>query len=73
MWVLFLRYLGRQQDSEKAFVMAVLIKVLLKQNEKLICEECGHEIVEGETAILDLDYMRESPEKIYCSSCRSPE
>jgi len=53
--------------------MAVLIKVLLKQNEKLICEECGHEIVAGEIAILDLNYMRESPEKIYCSSCRSTE
>jgi len=53
--------------------MAVLIKVLLKQNEKLICEECGHETVEGETAVLDLEYMREFPKKIYCSICRSPE
>ena len=53
--------------------MAILIKVLLKQNEKLICEECGHEVIEGETAVLDLEYMRESPQKIYCSNCRSPE
>jgi len=53
--------------------MAILIKVLLKQNEKLICEECGYEVIEGETAVLDLEYMRESPQKIYCSSCRSPE
>uniref|UniRef100_A0A6M3K1K9 Uncharacterized protein n=1 Tax=viral metagenome TaxID=1070528 RepID=A0A6M3K1K9_9ZZZZ len=53
--------------------MAILIKVLLKQNEKLICEGCGHEIVEGEIAVLDLDYMREFPKKIYCLNCRSPE
>ena len=53
--------------------MAVLIKVILKQNEKLICEECGYETVESETAVLDLNYMRESPEKIYCSNCRSPD
>jgi len=53
--------------------MAVLIKVTLKQGEKLICESCGHEIIEGETAVLDLDYMRESPKKIYCTDCRSPE
>ena len=53
--------------------MAVLIKIILKQNEKLICEECEHEIVEGEMAVLDLDYMREAPKKTYCSNCRSPE
>ena len=53
--------------------MAVLIKVTLRQNEKLICEECEHEMVEGETAVLELDYMRESPKKIYCSNCRSWE
>jgi len=53
--------------------MAVLIKVVLKQNEKLICEECGLEIVEGNTAVLDLNYMRESPKKIYCDVCKESE
>ena len=50
--------------------MAVIITVVLKTNEKLICEVCSHEIIEGESAYLDLNTMRESPKKIYCETCR---
>jgi len=50
--------------------MAVIITVVLKSGEKLICEECGHEITEGESTYLNLDLMRESPDKIYCEPCR---
>ena len=50
--------------------MAVIITVVLKAGEKLICEECEHEIIEGELAFLDLGIMRESPKKIYCETCR---
>ena len=50
--------------------MAVIITVILKANEKLICEECSHEIIEGKSAFLDLDLMRNFPEKIYCETCR---
>ena len=50
--------------------MAVIVTVLLKANEKLICEECEHEIIESESAFLDLDTMRVSPKKIYCETCR---
>ena len=50
--------------------MAVIITVILKANEKLICEECKHEMTEDEIAFLDLDLMRESPKKIYCEPCR---
>jgi len=50
--------------------MAVIITVVLKANEKLICEKCEHEIIEGESAFLDLDFMREVPKKIYCEPCR---
>ena len=50
--------------------MPVIITVDMKAEEKLICGQCGHEIVESETAFLDLDSMRESPKKIYCDICR---
>ena len=53
--------------------MAIIIKVTLKAGEKLICEKCGKEIVEGEISFLDLDLMRESPRTIYCEICKEGE
>ena len=53
--------------------MAILIEVTLKANEKLICEGCSKELVENDAAFLDLDLMRESPRKIYCSPCKEIE
>jgi len=50
--------------------MAQLIVVRLRTGEKIICDKCGHESVGGETVILDLDWYRLYPKKIYCSNCK---
>lgn len=53
--------------------MAILIAVTLKAGEKMICEECDREILEGETIILVLDWWRNEAEGVYCSDCKEKE
>ena len=53
--------------------MPVIIEVQLKAQERLVCEECGGAILEGEIAYLDLDWYRQSPKVTYCEPCKEAE
>jgi len=50
--------------------MAIIIIVHMNTAETLFCDNCNKGITEGEDAFLDLDYMRESPRKVYCGVCK---
>ena len=50
--------------------MPVIITMILKPGEKIICEKCSKKIIENETAFLDLNWYRETPEKVYCNLCK---
>ena len=53
--------------------MAVIVTILLKAGEILVCSKCKKKMSEGEMAHLDLDWYREKPENVYCGTCRQEE